>query len=541
MTTPLRDRLKLTVWSCICLLGLAGMSQLAIAAYVDALALQYFPQATHIGEFEGEPLAAAVYRDEEVLGYLMRTTDIAPIPAYSGEPITLLVGLDLVGQITGLKITEHSEPILVVGISDQDLEHYVEQYRGVTVDKKVKLGGSEREGYVTIDGISGATITAMVMNATVMKSVQKVAATRGIPIQAEESETAAGNDGRNSQATRQVDAAMAQPPPAWWLGESSEPFWVSVWRDRVWQITVLMVALTVLTAILLFQDWLTRRPALLRRVRTAFLLFTLFFIGWYTLAQLSIIHVLTFINAILHQFSWESFLVDPLIFILWGYVALTLLLWGRGVYCGWLCPFGALQELLHQLAQRLRIPEYKFPDVVHERLTAIKYIIFVALFGLSLQSIGYAARAAEVEPFKTAIVMHFERGGIFLLYALGLLLIAVFNRKFFCKYLCPLGAALAIPAPLRIFDWLRRRKECGRPCQICARQCEVQAIRPTGEINPNECHYCLDCQLTYWDDHNCPPLSEKRIRREKSQKALDRIKAAGMATNPPENNVLNLP
>jgi NosR/NirI family nitrous oxide reductase transcriptional regulator len=236
--------------------------------------------------------------------------------------------------------------------------------------------------------------------------------------------------------------------------------------------------------------------------------------------------VLTFINAILHQFSWESFLVDPLIFILWGFVALTLLLWGRGVYCGWLCPFGALQELLHQLARRLKIPEYRFPDVVHERLTALKYVIFVALFGLSLQSIGHAALAAEVEPFKTAIVMHFDRAGPFLWYAAGLVIVSVFYRKFFCKYLCPLGAALAIPAPLRIFDWLRRRKECGRPCQICAIQCEVQAIRTTGEINPNECHYCLDCQVTYWDDHQCPPLSEKRIRREKSRAALERIRKA---------------
>lgn len=532
MPTPLRDSLPWAGWLTLCLLVMTGLTRTAAAAPVDELAQQYFPQATHIGEFGDEPLAAPVYQDEVLLGYLMRTTDIAPIPAYSGEPITLLVGLDLAGQITGLKITEHSEPILVVGISDQDLEHYVEQYRGVTVDQKVKLGGSQREGYVTIDGITGATITAMVMNATVMKSVQKVAATRGIPPLDEQSATTTDSAERGSAANGQDDEATVRPPPAWWLGESSEPFWVSVWRDRVWEVAVLLVALVMLSLILLFQDWLTRRPALLKRVRTTFLLFTLFFIGWYTLAQLSIIHVLTFINAILHQFSWESFLVDPLIFILWGYVALTLLLWGRGVYCGWLCPFGALQELLHQLAQRLKIPEYKFPDVVHERLTAIKYIIFVALFGLSLQSIGHAAWAAEVEPFKTAIVMHFERGGIFLLYALGLLAIAVFNRKFFCKYLCPLGAALAIPAPLRIFDWLRRRKECGRPCQICARQCEVQAIRPTGEINPNECHYCLDCQLTYWDDHNCPPLSEKRIRREKSQKALDRIKAVGVASNP---------
>ena len=125
-----------------------------------------------------------------------------------------------------------------------------------------------------------------------------------------------------------------------------------------------------------------------------------------------------------------------------------------------------------------------------------------------------------------------DRAGPFLWYALLLVVVSIFYRKFFCKYLCPLGAALAIPAPLRIFDWLRRRKECGRPCQICAIQCEVQAIRPTGEINPNECHYCLDCQVTYWDDHQCPPLSEKRIRREKSRAALERDRKRAEARKP---------
>ena len=163
----------------------------------------------------------------------MRTTDIAPIPAYSGEPITLLVGLDLGGRITGLKITEHSEPILVVGISDQDLEHYVEQYRGVTVTRRSNWAVSERDGYVTIDGITGATITAMVMNATVMKSVQKVAATRGIPLQAEDVRRRhlALFRGIHRRPGRPMPSRCA-PPPAWWLGESSEPFWVSVWRDR---------------------------------------------------------------------------------------------------------------------------------------------------------------------------------------------------------------------------------------------------------------------------------------------------------------------
>ena len=488
------------------------------AESIPDLARRFFPQADRVGQFEGAPLAAPVYSEEELLGYVLRTTDVVRIPAYSGKPITLLVGFDLAGKITGLEIIKHEEPILVVGVSEQDLKHYADQYRGVSVLGKVKIGGAPREGYVTIDGITGATITAMVMNATVMRAVQKVAESRGVPV------TTSGSAGEQEAPAHDAPGTTGgQPAPVWWLGASSEPFWVSVWRDRAWQIAVLVVALFVLTLILLFQDWLTRRPRLLTYLRTGYLVFTLFFIGWYTLAQLSVIHVLTFINAILHQFSWEAFLVDPLIFILWAFVALTLLLWGRGVYCGWLCPFGALQELLHQLAQRLKIPAWNFPDVVHERLWAVKYVIFVALFGLSLQSIGDAAKAAEVEPFKTAIVLHFQRDGIYLAYALGLLAIAVFNRKFYCKYVCALGAALAIPAPLRIFDWLRRRKECGRPCQICEKQCEVQAIRPTGEINPNECHYCLDCQVTYWDEVRCPPLADKRRRREKSRQALERI------------------
>jgi NosR/NirI family nitrous oxide reductase transcriptional regulator len=491
----------------------------------SGLALRYFPQADRVGAFAGDPPAAPVYRGDELLGYVLRTTDIVRIPAYSGEPITLLVGFELAGRITGLDIIKHAEPILVVGVSEHDLKHYADQYRGVSVLGKVKIGGAPRAGYVTIDGITGATITAMVMNATIMRAVQKVAESRGVPVPVGEADAARAEPPADEPDGAAAEADHTQPAkvPVWWLGAASEPFWVSVWRERAWQSAVLVIALAVLTFILLFQDWLTRRPRLLTYIRTGYLLFTLLFIGWYTLAQLSVIHVLTFINAILHQFSWEAFLVDPLIFILWTFVALTLLLWGRGVYCGWLCPFGALQELLHQLAQRLKLPAWNFPDVVHERLWAVKYVIFIALFGLSLQSIGYAARAAEVEPFKTAIVLHFQRSGIYLVYALGLLAVSVFNRKFYCKYVCPLGAALAIPAPLRIFDWLRRRKECGRPCQICEKQCEVQAIRPTGEINPNECHYCLDCQVTYWDEVRCPPLAEKRRRREKSRQALERV------------------
>jgi NosR/NirI family nitrous oxide reductase transcriptional regulator len=163
------------------------------------------------------------------------------------------------------------------------------------------------------------------------------------------------------------------------------------------------------------------------------------------------------------------------------------------------------------------------PQMIHERLWALKYIILLGLFGLSLQSLSLAEQASEIEPFKTAITLRFLREWGFVLYAGALIGIGLFQRKFYCKYLCALGAALTIAGKFRIFDWLRRHRECGRPCQICAVECEVQAIKKNGEINPNECHYCLDCQVTYWNEQKCPPLVEKRKRREKAGRAREVI------------------
>ena len=207
--------------------------------------------------------------------------------------------------------------------------------------------------------------------------------------------------------------------------------------------------------------------------------------------------------------------MEPLIFIIWGSVAASLLFWGRGAYCGWLCPFGALQELLSRIAKALRIPQVRVPWALHERLWPVKYIIFLALFGVSLHSLGLAERMAEVEPFKTAIVLRFIREWPFVVFALVLLGAGLFIERFYCRYLCALGAALAIPARMRMFEWLKRYPACGSRCQICANDCMVQAIHPEGHINPNECLYCLHCQQLYYDDHQCPVMIERRSKRER--------------------------
>jgi transcriptional regulator of nitric oxide reductase len=302
--------------------------------------------------------------------------------------------------------------------------------------------------------------------------------------------------------------------------EPGRPLWRQAWAAQASDIAVLGAALVTLTAILVFQDAIARRRWLWFWLRLGFLTFTLFWIGWYAIAQLSVLNVLTFAEALRTGFEWEVFLIAPLMFILWSYVAVALLFWGRGVFCGWLCPFGALQELSNMAARRLKVPQYRVPFAVHERLWPIKYVVFLGLFALSLGPMALAIRVAEVEPFKTAIVLKFDRAWPFVLYALALLALGLFVERAFCRYLCPLGAAFAIPAKIRQFEWLKRHRQCGAPCQICAVECPVQAIHPDGRINPNECIYCLTCQVNYHDAWVCPPMIERRKRRAKRAEIL---------------------
>ena len=661
---------------------------LAITLPAQAIELEQvregFPTAERLEAADSQwPVSRVLASDDELLGYAFESVDVAPIPAYSGKPVNVLVGIGLDGQIVQADILSHSEPIMLVGIPESKLNSFADEHESAHVNDRLRVGDN-------LDAISGATVTVIVVSDTIMRSARQVAAEQQLiaapsqtpPARVREDVFAPANwdeltgDGtiRRLQLTHgEVDASfigtpaedyLRSPQPAdktfielfytylnpptagrnllgdtgydqlmvelkdgehaiavmgrgdysfkgsgyvrggifdrielsqgstrvsfhdrdhirlgdlalegapslaerdifivreeagfdpgqpWQLEllvrrasgpldtefsrfsadysvpeayierpepPVEEPIWVQVWRDKAFQIVVLSAGLLVLTGIMLFQDVLARHPRVLNPLRLGFKIYTLVFIGWYSLAQLSVVNILTFTNSLISGFSWSSFLIDPMLFILWSFVAVSLLLWGRGVFCGWLCPFGALQDLVNQVARKLNVKQIEVPFGLHERLWAIKYIILLALFAVSLHSLGTAERYAEVEPFKTAITLRFQRDWAFVIYALGLVAISAFNHKFYCRYLCPLGAGLAIPSRLRLFDWLKRhRGSCGTPCQICANECEVAAIHPDGRINANECHYCLDCQVTYHDDQRCPPMVKRRKRYEKA-------------------------
>ena len=110
-------------------------------------------------------------------------------------------------------------------------------------------------------------------------------------------------------------AAQAASPQSNPVNDLNEPpLWQAMWRAKLDQIVILLVALTVLTGVFFFQDWFASRPRLYERVRLGFLVFTLVWLGWYAQAQLSIVNVLAFLNALRTDFRWEYFLMAPLIF-----------------------------------------------------------------------------------------------------------------------------------------------------------------------------------------------------------------------------------
>ena len=689
---------------------------------------EFFAQADRFGAPQGEPPLIPAYRGEQLLGFVYLNSDFANATGYSGKPIHMLVGIDPQGVIRGLKLVDHKEPIVLVGIPERRI---IDAMNGlIGKDLGPVASGAERPPQVDI--VSGATVTVLVMGDSVVRSavrliksgrlgssgqsgsaaavapavktvdlekselrdweallgdgsmrrlsltigeVSEAFAKAGNQAAADNPETGDADEtfidlyvapasvptiGRSllgdaayeqlraklkpgqqaiivagsgaysfkgsgyvrggifdrielvqdGQSTRfrdrnhtRLGAFSAEGAPAfreialfvvpeefkldlsepWQLqllvqrnvgardkaflnfdltyslpdtylrvtqaaapaasptpmpaaprpgGESpaasaqsetgllsglEEPLWQRIWKANAVSIGITAFAILVLTGIFFFQDTLVRRPKTYVWVRRAYLTFTLVWLGWYANAQLSVVNVLTFTNALITGFNWEFFLAAPLIFILWTAIAAALLFWGRGPFCGWLCPFGALQELTNNIAQWLKVPQIKVPWGLHERLWPIKYIIFLGLFGLSLYSVALAEVLAEVEPFKTAIILKFVRDWPFAIYALTLLAAGLFIERFFCRYLCPLGAALAIPGRIRMFEWLKRWPECGSPCQRCSNECPVQSIHPEGQINVNECIYCMHCQELYHDDHRCPHMIQVRLKRERRE------------------------
>jgi polyferredoxin len=178
------------------------------------------------------------------------------------------------------------------------------------------------------------------------------------------------------------------------------------------------------------------------------------------------------------------------LFIKWqtGYLLLFLtvfisaLIAGR-VFCGYICPFGALQELLHLKRISLTIP-----PAWNRYLNKVKYVLLVYLLVRIIVTgqvtlLGYT-------PFKVLFAWGGTPLSIGLSIALAILSLIIYRP--FCRYLCPLGAFLALISRLSLFK-IRFNSNCVN-CLLCQKACKSGAItgRPP-RIDSSECILCGEC------------------------------------------------
>ena len=181
--------------------------------------------------------------------------------------------------------------------------------------------------------------------------------------------------------------------------------WRQAWLNRPVEIAVLAVYLLLVAAVFMARGYTTVDMRRLGRLHLASMLFGFLVVGVYMGAQPSVTQILTFLDSLVHEWRWDLFLSEPFIFISWGFIAIVSLIWGRGVFCGWVCPYGAMNELAFKISNKLGFKGYELPDPIHLKLRHLRYAILAVLIGVYLWDSILGEQMAEVEPFKSTFLV----------------------------------------------------------------------------------------------------------------------------------------
>ena len=226
-----------------------------------------------------------------------------------------------------------------------------------------------------------------------------------------------------------------------------------------------------------------------------------------------------YISIITGNFSISTML--PSILNLIVILGMTVIL-GR-FFCGWLCAFGTFMDIIYFISNKLFKIKFRVPEKVDYILKYIKYIILILSIGLvwSFQSKFLDNKDpwdafAQFPDIHSMIFSHTLAFVILLFIILG----AVFIERFFCRYLCPLGAVFALISKIRFIKINKVSDKCGK-CRVCTSNC-VMGIQmyKNDVIRSGECIDCLKCSTV------CP---RKNVKVKVAEETIAPALAAGIA------------
>jgi len=285
-------------------------------------------------------------------------------------------------------------------------------------------------------------------------------------------------------AAAQPAAAQPEPPAAggWQFDdeEQKEPGFREIAAGQAWDVG-LFAAFTVLALVSFF-----RKSVALKNVTFAA---AVLYLGFYKSQLISIVNIFALVD-----WSLPIFKYSLAWYLLATFTVVSTVLWGR-LYCGRVCAFGSLTQLMDSVVPaRWR---YDVPLKIERRASLIKYGVLagaILYFIITRDRLIYR----YIEPFW----MFGYHGSVVMWTGLAVLLVAtVFVRNLYCRFLCPVGAALGLLSSLTVFK-IKRWKECNT-CKLCEKTCQWGAIQGP-KIIKSECVRCDDCERLYLDQQKCP-------------------------------------
>jgi polyferredoxin len=165
-------------------------------------------------------------------------------------------------------------------------------------------------------------------------------------------------------------------------------------------------------------------------------------------------------------------------------------------FCGWICPFGALNDLLTWIRKKLHLPEIRVPDRLDRVLVLGRY---VTLAGILYATIATATLwFADYDPYRTIFSLSWlfefdwlEHWPAYVI-ALGVIAGGLLIPRFWCRYLCPQSAILSLLQRISPVKVWRNAATC-ISCKRCDRACPTHLNVSTAEAVKGNCIGCLEC------------------------------------------------
>lgn len=167
-----------------------------------------------------------------------------------------------------------------------------------------------------------------------------------------------------------------------------------------------------------------------------------------------------------------------------------------GAFCGWACPFGALQDALTGLRRRLKIKAIEVAPKADRVLRYGRYLILILVLVQTISTVKLWF--ADFDPYRTIFglgwLFEFNLAANWPAYSIALLILvgSFFIERAWCRYLCPLGGTISLLGKLS-FLRIRRQADACKSCKVCERPCPVKLPVATVNTVSSECIGCLNC------------------------------------------------